>query len=56
MQVSFMRVPGKVMQQMLLETISKHMEGKDWQSQHGLSKGKWKLCLTNLIAFYHKTV
>lgn len=52
--VLFTSVPGKVMEQILLETISKRMKEKAWKRQHGITKGKWKACLTNLIAFYHK--
>ncbi|XP_064360343.1 olfactory receptor 14A16-like [Dromaius novaehollandiae] len=52
--VLFLSVPGKVMEQILLETISKHMKGKGWKRQHELTEGKWKPCLTNLIASYHQ--
>ncbi|PKU42867.1 rna-directed dna polymerase from mobile element jockey- hypothetical protein [Limosa lapponica baueri] len=50
--VSLTCVCGKVMEQFILDVISKHIEEQEviGSGQHGFSKGK--SCLTKLIAFY----
>lgn len=50
-QVSLTSIPGKMMEQVILEVINKHVKEKQAtrSSQHGFTKRR--SCLTNLITF-----
>ncbi|GAB0210344.1 mitochondrial enolase superfamily member 1 [Grus japonensis] len=50
--VSLTSIPGKVMEQLILGVVNKHVEEKKviGGGQHGFTKGK--SCLTNLTGFY----
>lgn len=52
--VNLSLVPGKVMEQLILKTISRHMKDKNdvKSSQHGFTDGK--SCSTTLITLYDK--
>ncbi|KAJ7408312.1 rna-directed dna polymerase from mobile element jockey-like [Pitangus sulphuratus] len=52
--VSLTSVPGKVMEQIILSTITQHVQDNQGirPSQPGFVKGR--SCLTNLISFYDK--
>lgn len=53
--VSLPSTPEKVMEQIILETLSKHITDRKVTGSSQLEFVKTKMCLTNLIAFYNET-
>ena len=51
--VSLTSVPGKMLESIIAEDITKHLEANDLisNSQHGFRRGR--SCLTNLLEFFH---
>lgn len=47
--VSLTLIPGKVMEQLILESISRHMKDKKISSSHQPEFSKGRLCLSHLL-------
>jgi len=49
-------VPGKAIEQLILETISVHMKGKKWSGMVAMGLRRGKSRLANLTTFYNEVI